>query len=363
MIYLGYSIFVFAVIQLMIACVNLVFRQSIVGKANGFNRQVSVLIPARNEEKNIGNLLSDLMKHHDQHLEIIVFNDLSTDKTAEIVAGFSAKDARIKLLNSINLPAGWLGKNFACDALSKAAKGDYLLFLDADVRVNADVISNAGGFAEKYNLGLLSIFPTQIMMTLGEKISVPNMNYILLSLLPLIFVRKSGFSSLAAANGQWMLFEASIYRQFMPHAALKANKVEDIAIVRHFKQKSIAVACLTGDDAISCRMYQGYGEAVHGFSKNVINFFGNSVLVAILFWLITTFGFLVVFFALSTSMLMAYLGIILLTRSIISIISKQPVVANLLLLIPQQLTLGLFVYTAIINNLKKEYQWKDRNIL
>lgn len=362
MIYLASIIFGFSFMQLLVAFANLLFRQSFSRSKHGFSGLVSVLIPARNEEKNIGNLLSDLLGQNYRQIEILVFNDLSTDNTASIVSSFSDRDSRVRLINSVVLPEGWLGKNFACDALSKEAKGEYFLFLDADVRVQNDLIGNTCGFAQKHKLGLLTIFPKQIMRTLGEKISVPNMNYILLSLLPLILVRKSGFSSMAAANGQCMLFNASKYHETKPHERMKASKVEDISIARYFKQNAIPVACMTGDKTISCRMYESLGEAIHGFSKNVINFFGDSFVLAILFWLVTTFGFILILFALPASFLLAYVGIILLTRIVISIVSNQSITMNLIFLIPQQLTLGLFVVKAIVNNIKKEYQWKGRSI-
>jgi cellulose synthase/poly-beta-1,6-N-acetylglucosamine synthase-like glycosyltransferase len=145
-----------------------------------FNHLVSVLIPARNEEKNIAKLLNDLLDHDYKNIEILVFNDQSTDKTAEIVTGFSQKDSRVKLINSDGLPEGWLGKNHACHSLSKLAKGKYLLFLDSDVRIGNGIIRQTCTFSDKHKLGLLSIFPRQIMVSAGEKAAVPLMHFILL---------------------------------------------------------------------------------------------------------------------------------------------------------------------------------------
>ena len=362
MIYLAYFIVGFSVIQLLVAFVNLIFNQPFSKSKTSFNGLVSILIPARNEENNIACILSDLQQQDYQNIEIIVYNDQSTDKTEEIVKAFSDNDSRIKLMCSNGLPEGWLGKNHACFSMSKQAKGIFLLFLDADVRISKDILIKTISQSIKYNIGLLSIFPKQIMLTLGERITIPNMNYILLSLLPLVLVRKSTYPSLSAANGQYMLFNSEKYFEINPHEIMKANKVEDIEIARYFKKNNISVACLTGDDTITCRMYQGFNEAVNGFSKNVTTFFGNSFIVAFLFWLITTFGFLVVIFSLGSTEVILFLFTILIARIFISLISKQNIVMNLILLIPQQFALGFFIYKAFIYKFKNQYLWKDRSI-
>ena len=290
------------------------------------------------------------------------FNDQSTDKTAEIVQHFSALDHRIKLIDYNHLPVGWLGKNYACHSLALHAKGEYFLFLDADVRIGNRLIKNSIEYAKKYKLGLISIFPKQIMISVGELITIPNMNYILLSLLPLIMVRKSKRPSVSAANGQFMFFNASTYLNILPHEKMKASKVEDIEIARYYKKCDIPIACLIGDNSISCRMYGGLNDAINGFSKNVITFFGNSFLVALLFWIVGTFGFLFVLIGLGVNVTIIYLTVILMTRILISISSKQNIVLNLLFFIPQQITLGLFILKAFNNKISKQYIWKGRNI-
>ena len=360
MVYLAYFILVFSVFQLIVALINLLFNQQPKYGVCYFNDLVSVLIPARNEENNIFDLLHDLQNQDYRNIEVIVFNDQSTDKTAQIVNKFSISDKRITLINSTELPEAWLGKNYACHSLAKMAKGKYYMFIDADVRISKDIINNTITYSEKYKLGLISIFPKQIMHSFGEWITIPNMNFILLSLLPLILVRKLKFTSLAAANGQFMLFNANTYQQTLPHKKNKSNKAEDIEIARYYKSRKIRIACLAGNDTIKCRMYNGFDDAVKGFSKNVINFFGNSFLVALIFWLITSFGFL--FFLFDLKILFLYFITILSTRVMISIVSRQNILANLILIIPQQLSLGLFIYKAFTNKLKNEHQWKGRNI-
>ena len=362
MVYIAYIILVFTVIQLLVALANLCFETNLPKTDYVPGDLVSVLIPARNEEKNIGTLLDDLINQEYRNIEVMVFNDQSDDRTAEIVTEYTIRDKRISLFNSGGLPEGWLGKNFACHSLSAKANGKYMLFLDADVRIGNNLIGRAVFFALKHELGLISIFPKQIIITPGERITVPVMNYILVSLLPLVLVRKLKYPSLSAANGQFMFFDKERYRTIGPHEMVKTDKVEDISIARIYKENGIKTACLLGDNSITCRMYKGFSDAVEGFSKNVIAFFGNSFILAVLFWFVTTFGFLFVFFSFSSVVLLSYIIIYMLTRIIISAASRQSIFFNLLFIVPLQASMGLFIYRAFINKNFKKFQWKGRNI-
>ncbi len=362
MVFIAWFVFFFTMLKLLIALVNLLLISKLPPGNINEKPLVSILIPARNEEKNIGNVLKDILSQDYSNIEVIVFNDCSTDSTAEIVQEFTRHDNRISMINADHLPAGWLGKNWACHTLSRPARGEYFLFLDADVRVGNKLIYNAVSYMVRFNLALVSIFPRQIIKTIGEKITVPVMNFILLSLLPLVLVRKSTFPSLAAANGQFMLFNSIAYKSLYPHERMKNNLVEDIEIARFLKREKFKIACLTGDKTIQCRMYSGLNEAIRGFSKNVSAFFGNSIMLSFLFWFITTFGFLFVFFALPIPLFLAYIISYISLRIVVSFISEQNTVENLLLIFPQQISLGLFILFAFINKKSKTYHWKGRDI-
>ncbi len=354
MIIAAYIVFTFNVLQLLVSLINLIFREKPPAKKTEDEPLVSILIPARNEELNIGILLSDLLRQNYSNIEIIVFDDQSEDRTAEIVGIYAAKDKRIKLIKSDGLPAGWLGKNYACNSLAMIARGRYLLFLEADVRISGNIIASIVQFASTRNLSLVSIFPKQIMVTRGEKNSVPVMNYILLSLLPLMLVRKSFFPSLAAASGKFMFFERDIYKLVLPHQKLRANMVGDIETARMLKKLGYRIACLTGNNEVRCRMYRGFGEAVNGFSKNIAYFFGNSLLLAFLFWIVTTLGFIPVVTSLSAFWIIAYLLIYLLTRVFVSLASEQKVLINISRIVPQQISLGFFILRALRNRIKED---------
>jgi len=362
MFYLVCLIIGFAVVQLVVTLTNLIFRQSWRSTDLVEKPCVSVLIPARNEEGNIGNLLSDLLLQDYPNLEILVFNDQSTDTTANIIDDFSSRHTIIKRFDSIGLPKGWLGKNFACHSLSVQARGRYYLFLDADVRLRPQAITKAVAILQRQKVALLSVFPVQEMRSAGERMTVPVMNFILLSLLPLILVRRSRFATLAAANGQFMMFDAHAYQALLPHEKLKASKVEDIEIARLLKRRRFSVACVMGSGDICCRMYHSYNEAIMGFAKNVRSFFGGSWLVTILFWLVTTLGFVPVLIHGNMLLIVCYLAALVVTRMIVSILSFQSIVNNLIYLIPQQWALGAFIIRALKNSFTKTEIWKGRNI-
>jgi len=362
MIYIAYATLILTVLQFLVSIINLLTRPRFKNKETNYNGLISVLIPARNEEKNIINLLVDLQKQQYNNIEILVYDDQSTDKTAEIVKEMSLFDNKIKLLTNNNLPLGWLGKNYACYKLAQLAKGEYFLFLDADVRLDESLIGTTINYIQKSNSKLLTIFPKQITNTLGEKAVVPIMNYILLSLLPLFLVEKSRFSSLAAANGQFMMFEANTYKNIEPHKQMKMEKVEDIKIARLLKTLNKKLSCVLANDDLSCRMYSNYKESINGFSKNLVMFFGNSIILTFLFWLISSFGFVFIFLKLPGIYFAASILMVVLTRVFISIASKQNILTNILLHIPQQINFGIILYTSIVNNIKGNYEWKGRKI-
>jgi glycosyltransferase involved in cell wall biosynthesis len=362
MFYLAAFIFIFTTIQLLVSATNLFFKYDLQDHNFTNNPFISILIPVRNEEKNIESLLTDLVTQHYENIEIIVFDDQSEDLTAEIVTTIAETDSRIKLIRSSGLPYGWLGKNFACHSLAMQAKGAYFLFLDADVRIGKDIIRSSIAYSEKYLLGLLSVFPEQIVITPSEKMTVPIMNYILLSLLPLPLVQWTTYRSLAAANGQFMLFNSLVYSRMNPHKHLKYCKVEDIEIVRFFKEKKIKVACLVGNESIRCRMYKRFDEAVEGFSKNIPAFFGDSFLLALMFWLITTLGFIPVFISFQVNFFVVFIVMYLLIRLFVSIASHQRIMESFIYIVPLQLVMGLIIVRAFLNKYFFHNQWKGRSI-
>lgn len=364
MIWLGYFILFFGALRMCIALVNfLSFHYLRNGRQLPGEDLVSVLIPARNEEATIDRLLDDLAACRYPSLEIIIYDDDSQDNTPAVIRKHAAENPAIRLLPGKDLPPGWIGKNYACFRLAEEAQGRYYLFLDADVRIKPGLIEKAVNHLENYKLSLLSIFPKQLMLTPGEKISVPLMNWILLSLLPLFLIRISGWTSLAAANGQFMLFPSKTYKELQPHQKFRKHPVEDIVILRDYKKLGLKVDTRLGNRLIQCRMYSGLREAMEGFAKNYLQFFGNSMILALLFGILTSLALPLVVVINGWQNGAIYLLIIILTRIFVSLASKQSVLLNLVYMVPQQFILLGIMLKAIVKHKKKSLVWKGRKIL
>lgn len=358
--YLVYISFGFLCFQLFNVLINFIFRQAIAKTEIQNNDLISVLIPARNEENNIARLLDALQKLNN-NIEILVCNDHSTDNTEEIISRYQTTDQRIRLIESEVLPKGWLGKNHACYQLAKQASGKYLLFVDADVVISGNIIADAVSYAKKHKLGLLSVFPKQVLLTIGEKKSVPLMNYILLTLLPLVFVRFSPFKSHTAANGQFILFESKTYFELEPHKQFKNSAVEDISISKFYKRQKIKIACLIGEERIQCRMYNSYKDALNGFSKNIFMFFGNSPIMAFIFWAFVTLG-IVPIILYNINLILLYLLGVLLIQFLYAITCKQSIITTIVYFPANMFFMLRVMINALIIKKQKKYLWKGRNI-
>lgn len=323
---------------------------------------ISILIPARNEENNILNILEDVSRQEYQHIEILVLNDSSTDRTAEIVRAFSLVDSRCQLIEGEALHQEWLGKSWACHQLAKHAKGNYFLFLDADVRVNGPLFSTTVCKLKENKLTLLSLFPGQDMRTIGEWLVVPLMHYLLLSLLPLRFIEWFRHPSLAAANGQFMLFNGDQYRNNWWHQQVKNKVTEDIEIMKMVKRAGFKGTTLLENNFIRCRMYRGYSEAVSGFKKNLLAGFAGNVLVLLVYLYLTIFSYALLFFAGYWEIATVVLLLIIFLRSLISAMADQNPLWNVLLHIPQMAVMLYIAALSVAGKFSGNNKWKGRNI-
>lgn len=326
------------------------------------NQLVSILIPVRNEEDNILTLLRSIAAQDYENYEVLILDDNSEDNTFNVCSDFAADHHRFKVIKGEPLPYDWLGKNYACHQLAKRASGDYFLFLDADDKVYNLLINSAVHRMRLFSLGLLSLFTNQQMDTLGEKMIVPLMHYILLNLLPLRLVYLIKNSTVAAASGQFMLFDAEVYRQQQWHKQVKERVVEDVEIMRAVKSAGYNGETLLANGMISCRMYKSYTEAINGFSKNFLAGFNYSIITLLIYLVIVIGGPMIVITTLNPQLILFMCGLILLTRIMISLSSHQNTLLNVLLHPVQMINLTLIAFLAIQKYLTKTTVWKGRRI-
>src|SRR5690606_28862766 len=147
---------------------------------------VSILIPARNEAQVIAGTIRSLLAQHYPNFEIILLDDQSTDGTANLAAQAGAGDSRLRVIGGAPLPEGWLGKNWACQQLSQAARGEYLIFTDADVYWSVDALAALIELTQQTQADLLTVWPTQDTVSAGERLVVPLMALAILGYLPLL---------------------------------------------------------------------------------------------------------------------------------------------------------------------------------
>ena len=233
------------------------------------HQRVSVLIPARNEESNISTCIEGFLSQDYDNFEILVLDDQSTDQTEAIIEKFSQEHPEVQSIRGKPLPAGWLGKNWACHQLSLHANGEILIFTDADNCPAPNAIANTVAYIQQLDLGLLSAFPEKVTSTLAEKLVVPVVDMFVYAGLPLWLTYFSRFPSLAAASGLWIAITRDAYQLLGGHQAVSNQIVEDVELSRLAKKNGIRILTLAGTRVVSCRMYHSFSEVWDGFSKNL----------------------------------------------------------------------------------------------
>lgn len=252
---------------------------------------VSVLVPARDEEKNIAACLASLQAQDYPRFDIRVLDDCSADGTPAVVRGIAARDERVALLQGAPLPPGWVGKNHACHQLAEQARGEWLLFTDADTVHAPHALRAAMEEALDVRADLLTAVPRQRMDTAGEKLVIPLLHFVSLVLLPVHFTHRVRWTRFSIGIGQYMLFRREAYQRIGGHAALRSALVEDVWLARRVKAAGLRLRLRAATGDVTCRMYHGWREVWRGFSKNIYAGLGYSsvALAAVLGFLFLLF--------------------------------------------------------------------------
>ena len=253
--------------------------------------EMTVIIPARNEEECLASCLDSLVSQSEEVFELgkdwelIVVDDHSTDRTAGIARGI----AGVTVMEAGKLEHGWTGKNNAVWTAAKRARGRWLLFTDADTIHEPGNLRRAMHEALRHKVGMLSYSPRQMVSGLSQR-----------SLMPLVFCElalayppakvSDPNQRIAAANGQFLLVEREAYRRLGGHASVADKVLEDVELAFLAKRRKVGLRFRYAADAVATRMYRSTTAMVEGWTKNLALLFDNALALAV--WRALDFGLL-----------------------------------------------------------------------
>jgi glycosyltransferase involved in cell wall biosynthesis len=229
---------------------------------------VSVLIPARDEEANIAACLDGVLRQGETVSEVLVYDDHSTDRTAQLVSQYGARDRRVRLVRASPLPPGWCGKNYACAKLAAQASGEWLLFIDADARLSEGA---AGALVEEAigrEITFLSAWPGLVMSGFAERALMPMLNFVVLTLFPAPLAAARDDASLGLAHGACILAHRRTYCRVGGHRMVRGEIFEDTRLAKLWRANGARGLCLDGQALVRVRMYASLAEIWRGFQKN-----------------------------------------------------------------------------------------------
>ena len=231
---------------------------------------ISLIVPARNEERNIGRCLRSVLDTSYPSLEVIVVDDHSHDNTARIARDFAALNERVRVLESPPLPTDWFGKQWACATGAAAAHGDLLLFIDADTWHARDLLPRALHAMGTRRADLLSVAGRQETHSFWERLVQPQVLWMLLARYGgTEGINRARHASSVIASGQFLLVRRAAYYAVGGHEAVRGKVAEDLALGQRFFKRGYRVAMVLGGDKLRTHMYASLSELVSGWGKNM----------------------------------------------------------------------------------------------
>ncbi len=229
---------------------------------------VSIVVPARNEEACIREAVTSFCAQDYPAVEVVVVDDRSTDRTPRILADLQQRFARLRVVEGHDPPPGWLGKPNALEIGRQAARGDWLLFVDADVIYAPDLLRRAMAYALDRDLGMLFVMPRLVTKGAGEAVLMSTLPLVALAASPAFLVNRLGWKRLAVGGGAFNLVRRDALDACGAFASLKDAIIDDIMLGYKVKGAGFPLHFVNGGELLRVRMYDGARATIRGFTKN-----------------------------------------------------------------------------------------------
>jgi chlorobactene glucosyltransferase len=230
---------------------------------------VSIIVPARNEAASIETVVRSILASTYRPFELLIVDDRSTDATAALVERLAADDARVRLIRGAPVPMGWFGKPWACLQGYREAKGELLLFTDADTTHEPELLARAAGALQAEDAELLTVSPRQRCVTFWERVVMPQIWLLLGIRYHPSHVNRATRERDVIANGQFILVRRASYEAVGTHEAVRTEIAEDLALAQAFHRAGRKMYFAFAESLMETRMYRSLAELIEGWSKNV----------------------------------------------------------------------------------------------
>jgi len=355
-----FALFVLCYLVLVIALINF-FTIRTPRNIRAISKSVTVLLPVRNEQNNVGACVAGLMAQKDvKQMQVIIINDQSADNTAEVLSEAIGVDSRFTVIQSQGPRDGWLGKVSALQTGFERSAGEIIICLDADVRLEPDAIARSVNQLEDLSLDFISPYPRQLAGTFSEKLIQPLLHWSWMSTVILRLAEKVPHRSTAVANGQFFLIRTSALHAIDGFASVSKKILDDVELARSLIAAGFKGVVTEGSEIAHTRMYTNFDEIRQGYGKSLHKAFGGALgtIVASLF--IAATGIAPVLLALDGYFLglIAYFCIAF-TRALSAIRSRS----NPLYAFLHPLSAALLIYLIAYSWAKRgSIQWKGRPV-
>ena len=349
-------------IMLLLAVFNF-FTLRVVSSKNSASsdQSVSILIPMRNESENVIELITLLKEQANlSNFEIIALDDSSSDNTRELLLGLSQNN--LKVIAGKELQEGWLGKNYACYQLAIAAKGDYLVFLDADVRLDTKAVASTIESMRAWNWDFISAYPRQIALTFLERLTQPLLQWSWFTTLPLRITQKWPRPSTVVANGQFIVIKRKAYFDCDGHRGVKAEVLDDLSLARNLVRAGAKGGVADGSRVSYCRMYSSANQLIEGYTKSQWSAFVNPLGALLAISLLTLTSILPFAAGIAGELSGWYLYFAIVMTRVLSGIKTRTIPSTSLL---HPLSALIWIYLIAISWIKKyrgELSWRGRKL-